>query len=264
MIPYRTLPELGLGPVTVHVFGVALAVGILAGAAVLSRCSRGRGVDVDVASLTVRLVVAGLVGARLAYVLAHPSRFGARPWAVLYVWEGGLQFAGAAVAAGIALWRWLPTQPQPVRGPVIGSLAIALPVGLAIGRLGCVAVGEHLGPPTSFFLATRYLGGRVLEGSLTPGVAIHNPALYEAIGLAAMAAALAVAHRRRPDPVRLAAAAAAWYGLQRFVIDFTRSADGRVAGLTAAQFGAAAVVLAAAAAWHWAATRLPAAAEKPA
>lgn len=257
MIPYRTLPEIVIGPLTIRVFGLAVALGVLSGAAVLSRLNRRQGVDVDVASLAVRLVVAGLVGARLAYVLGHPARFVARPWAVLFVWEGGLQFAGAAIAAGVALWRWLRAHPRHVQGVVVGGLAVAVPVGLAIGRLGCVAVGEHLGPPTSFFLATRYLGGRALEGPLTPGVAIHNPALYEAMGLALMAAALAAVLRRRPDPVKLAAAAAAWYGLQRFVTDFARSADARVAGLTAAQLGAAAVVFAAAAAWHRAATRRP-------
>lgn len=255
MIPYRTLPELALGPVTVHTFGLALAVAVVAGAGVLSRCIRRDGVAVDIAAVSVRLVVAGLVGARLAYVLAHVRDFGTRPWAVLFVWEGGLQFAGAALAAGIALWRWLPTQPRHVRGPVIGGLAVAVPVGLAIGRLGCVAVGEHLGGPTSFFLATRYLGGPVLEGPLTAGVTVHNPALYEAIGLAVTAAVLAAVHRRRPDPVKLAAAAAAWYGLQRFVTDFARSADARLAGLTAAQFAAVGVVIAAIAVWRRAQAR---------
>ena len=38
------------------------------------------------------------------------------------------------------------------------------PIGLAIGRIGCYAVGEHFGRTTSFFLGVRYDGGPTREG----------------------------------------------------------------------------------------------------
>lgn len=257
MIPYRTVPEIAVGPLTVRVFGLALAAGIVVGAEILARHTRRRGVVADIGGLTAQLVAAGLVGARLAYVVGHAGAFAARPWAVLFVWEGGLQFAGAFTAGGFALWRWLRAQPVAVRGPVVSGLAIAVPAGVALGRLGCVAVGEHLGGPTSFFLATRYLGGRAIEGPLTPGVAIHNTALYEAIGLALLVVVLAWWQRRGPHPAQVAALAAGWYGGQRFLTDFARAADARMLGLTFAQVGALALALAAFIGWRRWSRRLP-------
>lgn len=237
MIPYRSFPTVELGPLSLHTFGLATAAGVLIGLHLLQAYGRDHGLDpVSLARLGTRLVVAGLIGARAAYVLSRPDHFLARPFEALAVWDGGLQFFGGLVAGAVVLWWWLRANADAPGLVVADGIAFALAVGLMVGRLGCFAVGEHLGAATGFPLGIEYLGGRTIEGPLAVGTTVHSTALYEALGVLALVAVLARL-RRRPLPAgTVLAAAALWYGAQRFLTDFLRAYDQRFLGLTVAQF----------------------------
>jgi len=252
-IPYRTLPEIQLGPIALKTFGLMVAMGILVGVAVAARHARSRGHSGDeVARLAIVMVVIGLVGARLAWVLSHLDRIES-PLDVVAVWRGGLAFTGgflaAVVVAALVLRRW----PVGRRWETADGMALGLTVGLAIGRLGCIAVGEHLGGPTSSPLGMRYEGGATVEGPLQVGVAYHNTALYELLHLAVLAGVLW--WLLRPGRSRLGTGLvvfALWYGAARFLTDFLRIYDREVLGLTGAQWACLAVVVVA----SWLAFRL--------
>ena len=82
------------------------------------------------------------------------------------MWEGGLQFFGGFVAALAVLVAWLRRH-RDVAGLVVATASLsALPPRWVFGRVSCYAVGEHLGGPGRLWLATRYLGGRTVEGPL--------------------------------------------------------------------------------------------------
>jgi phosphatidylglycerol:prolipoprotein diacylglycerol transferase len=237
-IPYRTFPTIPLGPVELHTFGLMVALGVFVGTAIAVRLMPPA-VDRDhIVSLAGRMVLAGIVGARLTWVITH---FGSldSPLDAVAIWEGGLQFSGGFLAACAlavpAFRRW----PAELRRQVLDRFAIGLAVGLAIGRVGCYAVGEHLGRPTGFPLATRYLGGDTREGPLEVGVAIHNTSLYENLHLLVLAGLLwwIVVHAHRPPPAGTGLAVfCLWYGVGRFATDALRAYDDRVAGLTGAQW----------------------------
>lgn len=236
-IPYETFPELDLGPLTIRTFGLMVALGIVVGVGITSRYVARFGVPrEEIVSLATRLVVAGLVGSRLTWVATHWDEIDS-PLDVVAVWEGGLQFSGgfiAAILVGLPIFRrWGVT----TRWRVLDGLALGLTVGLAIGRIGCYAVGEHLGGPTSFFLATRYDGGDTREGPLVVGQAIHNTSLYEFLHLVVLAAVLAgLLWRVRPPAGVAMGVFVIWYGVARFLTDFLRAYDDTVAGLTGAQW----------------------------
>ena len=77
------------------------------------------------------------------------------------------------------------------RWHMIDGAAIGLAVGMMGGRIGCYAVGEHLGGPTSFPLGITYLGGQTVEaqpdGPLVVGTGfsshgfIHAPVAGETL-----------------------------------------------------------------------------------
>jgi phosphatidylglycerol:prolipoprotein diacylglycerol transferase len=95
-IPYRTFPSFTLGPITVRTFGIFVAIGILVGVWAFLRYARDRGLDTDALSrLAVWVVVLGLIGSRLLFVITRWDAFADRPLSVFAVWEGGLQFSGA-------------------------------------------------------------------------------------------------------------------------------------------------------------------------
>ena len=76
------------------------------------------------------------------------------------------------------------------RWNVLNGYAWGLTIGMAFGRVGCYAAGEHFGRTTNFFLGTRHEGGAVRKPELggdvplTEGTVFHNTSLYEMITLA--------------------------------------------------------------------------------
>lgn len=236
-IPFETFPLFQLGPLPIRTFGLFVATGILLGVWILTRFARDRGMDVEaLSSLAFWVVGIGIVGARLLFVVTHPSDYAENPLRAFALWEGGLQFSGSFLVAIVLIWWWLRRHPDVNGRTLMDGLVLALVPGLMVGRIGCVAVGEHLGNPTSFFLGWTYLGGETREGPLTVGLTYHNTAIYEIVFLAPLAVILFGMARRRAVPGLMAATFFLWYGVQRYVTDLFRTYDREVLGLTGAQY----------------------------
>ncbi|MEO8476511.1 MAG: prolipoprotein diacylglyceryl transferase family protein [Actinomycetota bacterium] len=236
-IPYRTFPILHLGPIPIRVFGVFVALGILLGSWLFLRFARERDLDADaLTSLAWRVVVLGIIGSRVLFVLTHLSEFTDRPLSVFALWEGGLQFSGAFLVSIVVIVWWQRSRPE-VNGLVLtDGIVLGLVPGLMIGRIGCYAVGEHFGKATDFFLGVKYLGGETREGPIAVGTVIHNTSLYEFLLLAPLAGVLFWMARREATVGAMTTTFLLWYGIQRFLTDFLRAYDERVAGLTGAQY----------------------------
>lgn len=242
-IPLPTFPDIPLGPVTLRTFGLLVALGILAGITLAARHARRRGVaPEEVVSLGTRAVVAGLIGARLAWVLSHLGQIESA-LDVVAVWKGGLSFTGGfLLAVPVVVWSMRGWERER-RWIVADGMGLGLVVGLAFGRVGCIAVGEHLGGPTSFVLGWRYLGGSTREGPLEVGVTYHNTSIYELLHLLVLAGVLWwLLERVRVRPGVAIGVFALWYGALRFLTDFLRDYDRTVLGLTGAQWACLALL----------------------
>lgn len=255
-IPYTTFPELPSIPVLdvqLRTFGLLVALGVIAGAWVAATYGERFGVHRDETYRTgLYLVVAGLAGSRITWVVTHVEEID-NPVDVVAVWQGGIQFAGgflAALAVGLPIVRrWDRVQ----RGNVLNGYALGLAVGVAIGRLGCYAVGEHFGRETGFFLGTRYAGGALVEDTLgdTPlqeGIVFHNTSLYELVHLLALSGLMLflISRARRAGtevaPGLLVGLFLIWYAVLRFGTDTLRVNDERVLQMTGAQWMALAML----------------------
>ena len=255
VLPYTTFPAIAIGPVSIRTFGLLVGTGLVVGAFVAVRYIHGR-TDVDerpIYAAAAWLAVAGVIGARTTWVLSHLEVVDG-PLDALAVWRGGLQFSGGflgAIVLGFPLFRrW----PKAQRWVVIDGFAVGLSAGLAIGRIGCIAVGEHFGRPSSGWLAVRYEGGETRErllGSepLTVGRTFHHTALYELIGLVVLTAVLLAVARRSPPPGTLMALFCSVYGFGRYSSDYLRVNDERLYGLTGAQYLMTGIVVASF--WIW-------------
>jgi len=112
-----------------------------------------------------RMVLAGVIGSRITWVVSHLDDFDT-PWEAFAIWEGGLQFSGSFVFAVIAGYPVYRHWNRLTRWNSLDGYAYGLAIGLGIGRIACYSVGEHFGRRTSFFLGTRYEGGSVREATL--------------------------------------------------------------------------------------------------
>lgn len=235
-IPYTPFPVIQLGPVRLMTFGLFVAIGVIAGIYVAARRNERFGIPrSQTEKVGLILVALGFVGARLLWVVTHPDEI-TSIIDVFAVWKGGLQFSGgfitAILLAPLVTRKW----PKDRRWELLDGAVLGLAIGQAIGRLGCYAVGEHLGGPTDFFLGITYQGGTVVEGPLIVGQTYHNTALYEILFLIPIIVLLLIQDRMGTRPGIMAGTFAVTYAVGRFATDFLRVNDETVFGLTGAQY----------------------------
>jgi phosphatidylglycerol---prolipoprotein diacylglyceryl transferase len=280
-------------PVVDRVFGISphglfIAIGFMIGAWLFGRLGPSRGVEDDaINSIVLWSLVGAIVGARLFYLIGHWSEFAPRPIEALYVWKGGITLlggiAGATIANAVNIRRYRLRFLQ-----VADALTAPLALGIAVGRIGDLIIGDHLGKPTSWLLAWQYRGGTLappwlcaagtctaalenglteiirrgdavllqpVAGSDTPatigaGVGVHQTALYDML-LAWILFAILWRFTKQPRREGLATLLfAIYYGCCRLVEDFLR-VDKRFGPLTGSQWTALTVVIVCTALWAY-------------
>lgn len=193
--------------------GLGIAAGFMIGGWLLGKIGPKHGVSAEhISTMLFWALIGAIVGARVAYVIAHLSEFSS-PLEWLQVWKGGISLLGGIAGAIIINIRRMRKYGYRFL-QVMDPAAVALAMGIGIGRIGDLIIGDHLGKPTSWFLAWAYHGGNLappfdcvkgicqaqLQGGqveviqrsgaklldvngaiLATGVGIHQTALYDMI-----------------------------------------------------------------------------------
>jgi phosphatidylglycerol:prolipoprotein diacylglycerol transferase len=211
-----------IGPLTLRTYGLMLALGFLAGIALAVSRARRRGFDPDmVMDLCFYLIVGGILGARILYVVEYPFYYLANPLSALKIWEGGLVFYGGLLGAVAVLLLFVRHRRLDL--PALADvLAPSVILGQAIGRLGCFAAGCCHGLPTE-----RWWGVTFTDPlSLAPrGVSLHPAQLYFAAADLVIFALLLVIDRRRRFAGQTMVAYLGLYAVTRFGLEFLRGDD---------------------------------------
>ena len=234
MIPYYEPFKWELGPLTLEPFGIFVAAGVLLGVWLGGKHARRIGLDVTVLqdSAVWALCAGTLSGHWVHLFLYHPEELSKSPFQILKFWDGLSSMGG--VLGGI-IGTLLFFKRRKINTWNYGdTVAIALPAGWAVARLGCFAVHDHPGIKSDSFLAVNfplsYYGGPRLDLGL-----------IDAIALFAIAALVWNLGTRDLLKGRLIGVLSLLYGIQRFFTDFLRATDlsyidKRWAGLTFAQW----------------------------
>jgi prolipoprotein diacylglyceryl transferase len=243
-------PTIELGPLTLAWHGLTIAIGIIAGGLVAGREARRRHMDPEpLQTVGLILVVAALVGARIFYLAEHGQLLEPSEW----LGTRGFTFYGGFIAAalGIAAYIWR----RGLNLSYLDVIAVALPLGLAIGRIGDVINGEHYGPPTDFFLGVKNTHPEADVPS--NDVAYHSGGLYEVLIGAVVFAVVWPLRKRLTRPTSMMWTVIGLLAAGRFVEFFVRSDSETVAlGLETAQWTSLVLMLVAAAgAWFTLARR---------
>lgn len=249
-LPYVTLPNIDLGPVSLHSFGILVAIGVLVAAWVGRLRGKQLGVDEnDVRVLTGYLLVCGFIGAHLFDVFFYQwDKMVDDPILILKIWDGISSYGGfLGAAVGFALFCKVHKVERPL---VYADITISgtLP-GFTFGRMGCASVHDHLGSTLeqgeSFPLAIELKAGTTWPDG-TP-VLQHDLGLYELVFLLMLIAVVAVITRmgKRTPVGFIPGFVAVVYGLVRFYFDNFRpeSTDPRHLGFTFAQWISIATVV---------------------
>ncbi len=243
-VSYPPIPMLHLGGLSLSIHGVFIALAIVGGAWIASRRVERAGGDVAGYQAVLSYAVVGaLVGAR--YLTVPAALFDGAGWEVLSPLSGNFSILGGFTGGILAGWWRMRALQLPIL-PTLDASAPGLALGTVIGRLGCLAIVEHLGKPTSLPWGYGLKPGydvapqhAALECTATQAGAdglcgvYHPVAAYDLIGAAVLLVVLVVVARRiLLRPGQLFALWMAWYGLQRFVLDFLRSGDATIGPIT--------------------------------
>jgi phosphatidylglycerol---prolipoprotein diacylglyceryl transferase len=140
----------------IHTYGVVLVVGFLAAVFLMRKLAHSVGEDPDCFTNTaLYALIAGVIGARLFYVLHNFSQFRGRLLSVFATWQGGLEFLGGFIVAVAVALFYIRRNKRSIK-VYFDILAIGLMLGLAFGRVGCFCSGCCFGKPADTALSIRF------------------------------------------------------------------------------------------------------------
>lgn len=216
---YIGAEKFGKESIPLHIYGLMMATAFVLGIGLSMRQARregladvvlrdshglelkdqnGRRVSITAADLVSDLgfwlLVAGLVGSRILYIVTRwKDEYSRHPLKVLQVWEGGLVWYGGLIAATIVAW-WFVRRYRISFWPYADVLVPAVSLGHGIGRLGCFAAGCCFGnvarPGFPFTVQfpegspafAEHMAKGLLEAGAHTSLAVYPTQLMEAFG----------------------------------------------------------------------------------
>ncbi|NJS39941.1 MAG: prolipoprotein diacylglyceryl transferase [Rhodobacteraceae bacterium] len=171
-----------------------------------------------------------ILGGRLGYVIFYdPDTYLAEPWKIPQVWEGGMAFHGGFAGVAIA-GIWFCRREKIPMLSMGDLLAMAVPIGLMLGRLANFINAELWGRPTTLPWGVIFPGDAAQACDGVVGLCARHPSqLYQAAleGLLLAVVLIWLGFRRGwlKRPGALMGLFLLGYGLARFIVEFFRQPD---------------------------------------
>ena len=167
MIPYFQVNYFLVGPLTIQVWGLFVAIGVIIGVIVGTKLVNKYLLSDDIyLDLVVWALFSGLIFARIFHILFYnPEFYVANPGEIIKFWKGGASSLGGFFGGSLALYLIYRIRKFKLVDflPYLDVLSITLWLGMAIGRLGCFVIHDHPGILSNFILAVRFPVGSRLD-----------------------------------------------------------------------------------------------------
>jgi phosphatidylglycerol:prolipoprotein diacylglycerol transferase len=229
-----------IGGIEIAWHGVLTAVGVICGVGVAAFFGRKAGFSEDtIYNMALALVIGGIVGARALFVLEHLDQFEDDLLDVFAINAGGISIYGALIggtlaALGYAAWRRLPRRLAMADVAALGAI-----IGMAVGRVGCLMLGDIFAKTTDWPIGVLYTNpdspSYPIYTAVTPPLAQHPVTAYEIVGDLLIFVVLFAMYRLLKRDGMVFWAWVFLYGAMRFGISFLREDDIVFAGLRTAQ-----------------------------
>ncbi len=153
---YPELFEIPFTHLTVKSYGLMMVIGFLMAVALIRRLSRDITPDPQmITNAALYSLIAGVLGARLFYVIHYFEKFKGDLLSTFAIWQGGLELLGGVVLAVLVIFIYLRHHKLPIRR-YLDILAVALFLALAFGRIGCLLNGCCFGKPATVPWAVQF------------------------------------------------------------------------------------------------------------
>ncbi|MFH1074214.1 MAG: prolipoprotein diacylglyceryl transferase [Candidatus Firestonebacteria bacterium] len=209
-------PELfKIGSLTIYSYGVFVAIGFLAATYVAGLRAKKAGIPAErIVNVNIYSFLAGIIGARILYVLTELKYYMEFPGQILKIWEGGLVFYGGLI--GGVLFYLGYVKKQKLDALLVADTVIpAVALGQAIGRLGCFMRGCCYGRETGRFgIIFKDIGDNIPH---IPTQLIESAAV--------LCIFFFLIHKKPKFKGELLSLYLILYGIVRFLIEFLRGDD---------------------------------------
>jgi phosphatidylglycerol:prolipoprotein diacylglycerol transferase len=207
------------GPLTIFTYGFFLALAFLISMYMAGREAKRRGFRAEqIYDLSFYSIVSALIGSRVLDVVLKWDYFSARPMEIFMIWKGGLAFQGGLIFGVLAMLYYIYRHKMPL-WTTMDIMALAVPLGQFIGRLGCFMAGCCFGTECHLPWAVTFHHPETL-GPL--GVPVHPTQLYESfLALGVFCFLLWLRHRQR-FPGQILGTYFLLAGIMRFLVEFWR------------------------------------------
>ena len=212
--PPRTLD---LGPLTIHYYGLIIAIGLVLGISYACRRSKEFGLkEDDILDGAIWVTPFAICCARIYYCAFSWEEYAANPISVLYIWNGGIAIYGGVL--GAILGMAVTCRIKKVKlAAVLDIIMLAFLIGQSIGRWGNFMNREAFGAATDSFFKMGLFNTR------TNAVEYYHPTfLYESVWNLCGFVLLHFLSKKRKYDGQIALCYAAWYGLGRCMIEGLR------------------------------------------
>ena len=139
------------GSFTIYTYGVLVATGVISGLLYARHQAARVGLDAEkVWNMGIYMILVALLLAKVWLVFSDWGYYMAHPRDILSIatFQSGGTFYGGVIGAVLTILLYSYFQKLPLL-PVLDVCAVGVPLGHAIGRLGCFAAGCCYGKPTT-------------------------------------------------------------------------------------------------------------------
>ncbi|MCI8484065.1 MAG: prolipoprotein diacylglyceryl transferase [Lachnospiraceae bacterium] len=210
--------DIHIGPVTLHMYGVMIAIGYLSAFLISEKRAKKQGLDPDILfGIFWCAVIGGAVGSKILYytvsikdILRDPS--------ILLNFQNGWVVYGGIIGGVLAGWGYCHYK----KADFLAYLDLVLPAvafAQGCGRIGCFFAGCCYGRETDSALSIQYW-----QSNYAPnGVKLIPTQIYSSIGDFAIAFLLMAYAKRKPKKGKVAAGYCILYSIGRFGIEMLRN-----------------------------------------
>ena len=212
--PPRTIT---LGPLTIHFYGLIIALGLVLAVMYCCRRSKEFGIkEDDLLDGVLWVTPFAIVCARAYYCAFAWHEFAHDPISVLYIWNGGIAIYGGVLGAVLGISVFCKIKKLKI-STVLDIVLIGFLIGQSLGRWGNFFNREAFGAETASFFRMGLLNDKT--GVTTY---FHPTFLYESVWNAVGFLLLHFISKKRKYDGQVALCYAAWYGLGRCMIEGLR------------------------------------------
>ena len=220
-----------IGPITIHGYGLMIAIGIIAGLLVAEKRALKLGLNSDyVYNITFLIAIIGFLGGKLMFMLVEWKSSGASSLELLkgngFVVYGGII---SGLLTGLVFCHIKKISFPEYADLFVPSIALAQ----GFGRIGCFMAGCCYGRPTNSCLGVTFRNSPFAPN----GVKVLPTQLFSSAGDFLMFFILLWYSKKRKVPGQTASMYFILYSIGRFIIEIFRNDDrGSVGNLSTAQF----------------------------